>query len=718
MLMLDLLVPSRIAGERRTVRNWHRADWESIKRGLEEVEWPTTNDQVTAEATWQLLRGELDRLLEEHVPMCDLRPRKSDWMTGEILREVRRKRRLWKAVKGGTGRQAYEEAARKVKNMIRSAKRGLEKRLAREKSGNSKPFYNYVKKKTTAKSTIGPLRKSDGRPVTEEADMAAELNNYFASVFTQEDCQNLPEPPRMNMRNKLQKPQITTAKVRAAIKKLKPHSAAGPDGIGPKILQTCTEQLAPVLAMIFRKSINQGMVPEEWRQANVVPIFKKGSKADPGNYRPVSLTCISCKLLEGILKEDIMAHLGRNRLINASQHGFMKNKSCATNLLEFVEKITEAADGGKSIDVIYLDFAKAFDKVPTERLLKKMAAHGIEGTTGRWIAAWLKNRTQWVTINGKKSGCRAVLSGVPQGSVLGPVLFLLFINDLDEKATKGQIFKKFADDTKVAQILDGPNSRAELQNTLDRLCEWAETWGMSFNVAKCHVMHIGKNNPQHQYRMDGVVLKETEEERDIGITVTSNLKPAKQCLKAAATATSVLMQILKSFHYRDRHLYMNLYKQYVRPHLEFAVTAWSPWNRADIDCLEKVQMKAVKAVSGLKGKEYEERLTELGLPSLSERRAEMDMVQTYKIVNGVDDVRSEVWFRRADTRRPTRTTTGRDMLLKHRSAHEFRRNFFSQRVVDPWNELPDELKEATSVASFKRLLRRHVGKVVPAAAGT
>ena len=306
------------------------------------------------------------------------------------------------------------------------------------------------------------------------------------------------------------------------------------------------------------------------------------------------------------------------------------------------------------------------------------------------------------------------MSGVPEGSVLGPIPFLLFINDLDEKAMPNQIFKKFADDTKIVQILDGPDSSEELQNTLNRLCEWAVTWGMQFNVSKCHVMHIGRHNPHHQYSMNGVVLDVSNEERDIGVTVTSNLKPSKQCTKAAATATTVLMQILKSFHYRDRHLYLALYKQYVRPHLEFAVTAWSPWTQADIQCLEKVQIRAVKAVSGLKGREYEEKLAELGLPSLSERRAEIDMVQTFKIVNRIDDVRSDQWFSRADMRRPTRTTAGRDILLKERSNHEFRRNFYSQRVIDPWNELPDQLKEAKSVASFKRQLRRHVGKVVPA----
>ena len=511
----------------------------------------------------------------------------------------------------------------------------------------------------------------------------------------------------MRMRTQLRNSWITTEKVKRKIKKLKAHSAAGPDGISPRLLQKCETELSPVLAVIFRKSLSSGEVPDEWRQANVVPIFKKGSKTDPGNYRPVSLTSVCCKLMESILKEDIMEHLRKNRLINKSQHGFMQGRSCTTNLLEFLETVPEVVDEGKCLDIVYLDFVKAFDKVPVERLLRKIDAHGIRGTVSRWIQSWLKGRRQKVMVNGQKSTWQDVLSGVPQGSVLGPVLFLLFINDLDGEVTVEQIMKKFADDTKIAQVIEGPESVVYLQNSLNRLCDWASKWGMAFNVAKCHVMHVGRANPAHQYTMNGSLLKTSDEERDIGVTVSKNLKPTNQCQKAAQTAFVVLNQILRAFHFRDRRMFVSLYIQYVRPHLEFAVAAWAPWTQADIQCLERVQIRAVKAVSGLKSQTYEGRLAELKLPSLQARRREIDMTQTFKIVNRIDSDNSEMWFTRADAGRSTRSASGKDNMVQKRCHHEFRRNFFSQRVIGEWNTLPDQVKNAHNVQCFKRLYRRH-----------
>jgi hypothetical protein len=226
---------------------------------------------------------------------------------------------------------------------------------------------------------------------------------------------------------------------------------------------------------------------------------------------------------------------------------------------------------------------------------------------------------------------------VPQGNVLGPILFNIFINDLDDTATARQLLKKFADDTKIGQIIENLSDTQELQAMLDWLCEWAAMWGMSFNVAKCHVMHVGRHNIGTEYTMNGVKLAATSE-RDVGVIISDNLKQADQCKKAAQTASTVLAQIYRAFHYRYRCTYVGLYKQYVWPHLEFATPAWAPSNQGNIDTLERVQEQAVKAVSGLRGHTYSERLQELGLPTLVQRREEADMIMTYKLLSDSDKI--------------------------------------------------------------------------------
>ncbi len=202
------------------------------------------------------------------------------------------------------------------------------------------------------------------------------------------------------------------------------------------------------------------------------------------------------------------------------------------------------------------------------------------------------------------------MSGVPQGSVLGPIIFLIFINDLSGVARMIDAVRKFADDTKLGLRTGTTQERECMQEALDHQCQWADTWGMQFNVGKSHALR-----PQefgHKYKMNGQELQETEEEVDIGVMVTKDLKPAGQCQRATKTAQTVLGQLARAFTYRDRHIFMKLYVQYVRPHLEFSVQAWSPWTEADKECLEKVQRRAVGMVSGLAARDYEERLRELG----------------------------------------------------------------------------------------------------------
>ena len=702
IISIDIIYNPSYNSTNEYIPNWFKADIPLFSDYLNSKNWPAEFQNFNTDQCWNYLKETISEGMKKFVP-CKRRRQNNrpPWMSQKILKLVRKKQRRYNKYMQSKSPQDftdYKELEKTTKTAIRNAKRNFEKKLSSEH--NKRPFNSYLKSKTHARSTIGPL-KLNGQLFNDNKNMATILNDYFGSVFTNPDGASIPIPDTQVFGSPISNISFTERDIIKKIMNLKPSSSAGPDKISSKFLQTFASEVSVPLTLIFDKSMVSGDVPADWKHANITPIFKKGAKSDPGNYRPISLTSIPCKLFESLIKDGITKHLEVNALISQSQHGFTKSKSCLTNLLEFLETVTSEFEKGNAFDVIYLDFAKAFDTVPHDKLLAKMKSYGIEGELFKWFKNWLTGRKQCVVLNGESSDLINVDSGVPQGSVLGPLAFLIYINDIDAAATLIKLIKKFADDTKLGQTIINDKDRADLQECLNLICNWASKWGMHFNVNKCKVMHIGKNNPKADYYMNGEKLADSEMERDIGIIISNNLKPSKQCSEAARKANAVLGMITKAFHYRDRHVYINLYKQYVRPHLEFCSPAWSPWTQADINCLEQIQQRAVRLVSGLRSQDYNDRLKELKLLSLKERRIKTDMITTYKILNGFDRVDPSTWFKQINQTRRTRLNADPANLEPTFTRTEIRKNFFSIRVPDVWNKLPAHVKSSTSIYMFK-----------------
>ena len=705
-IMVEVLSDHREIEDNAKILNWKRADLKSmdtyIKNNMPDLK--NCNDMDYA---WNSLKDTISNGIDLFVPIKTKEELKQPiWASRYLVKLSKTKRKKWTEYcknRTNANYSAYKNIEKKCKKVVRNCKRNYEKKIS--KSRNNNIFNSYIRSKTKSRPDVGPL-KTDGKVITDNQEMAQNFNDYFASVFTHDDEPDFDIPLNANLRNNLSNLFFTFKDVKKKLKDLEPKHSSGPDGITNYILKTFREILYKPITYICNLSLRSNSIPCDWKNANVTPIHKKGTKGDNSNYRPISLTSVVCKIMESVMKDKIVNHIEENGLMRKSQFGFMKGKSTTLNLLEFFDQVVKNLDDGKPTDVIYLDFSKAFDKVSITKLLTKVRSFGICGKLYEWIKNWLTDRKQRVIIKGKGSNWVDVLSGVPQGSVLGPLLFLIYINDIDDCATTIDKLRKFADDTKLGHCINSGNDKEKLQQALDRIVEWGNKWKMEYNVGKCKVLHIGQSNPCHGYYMNGTALKEVENEKDLGIWYSKNLKPSLHCLEAARIAKGILYQIARNFHFRDKKVFLDLYKKHVRVHLEYASPAWSPFRIGDIEVLEKVQQKFVNMVSGLNGTTYEQKLSELDLPTLAERRLRFDMIQTFKIIKGIDKVDANNFFRYNQQER-TRNNHPLNLIQRH-SKTDTCKNFFSSRVIQHWNNLPAHVKNSENLEQFKCRLDSHL----------
>ena len=501
---------------------------------------------------------------------------------------------------------------------------------------------------------------------------------------------------------------ITERGVEKLLKNLNPHKAAGPDNIRPIVLKELHKELTPILTFLFQTSLNSGDLPSDWKTANVTPIFKKGKKHIAANYRPVSLTCICCKLLEHIISSNIMQHLDQNNILHKKQHGFRSKLSCETQLLEFIQDLHVSREKNTPVDVIVMDFAKAFDKVPHNRLLHKLKYYGVNHKTLSWISSFLACRTQSVVVEGSKSPSSPVLSGVPQGSVLGPLLFLAYINDLPSYV-KSKV-RLFADDTIIYREIKSGKDELELQEDLKRLEKWENDWQMVFHPSKCEAMRVikginKKNKITVNYRLHGHQLEWVDNIKYLGVTISKSLDWRTHINNTTAKANKKLGFLKRNLKISNPAVKSLAYSSLIRSQVEYASTVWCPHKLIDIGRVERVQRRSARWACHRyhNTSSVTDMMAKLDWPSLEHRRYYSTMNMAYKMTHGLVGIEASDYL--TPIRRPTRHSHSLGYVMPSCRTDAYKHSFYP-RAVSGWNRLPESVAAAPSLEAFRGALTK------------
>nr|VZI18002.1 unnamed protein product [Spirometra erinaceieuropaei] len=387
---------------------------------------------------------------------------------------------------------------------------------------------------------------AEGMEISEYKDKTELLSQFFRSVVTSVPDFFFPICEDEEMPT-LEAVFSTEVIARNELFNLKESTSPGTDAIPAKLLKELAPKMSKSLALIFQTSFLTGCLHSDWKSATITPLFKSGSRASANNYRPVSLTSICCKIMEKIIKQALMQFLEQHHLLSDAQHGFQSGRSCLTNLLFTLERWTKARDEGSVVHAIYIDFKKAFDSVPHQRLLQKLRNAGIRGRLLVWIQSFLAGRSQRVKVGSQQSPEVSVVSGVPQGSVLGPTLFLVSINDCVKDLHCDTIL--FADDITLWKVIHNAADADHLQANLNRLEDWWKRWLMPFNISKCNFLQLGsfRASSPRTYFLDGTPLQQVDSQKDLDVWITSSLKPTLHCAKATKSAMATLQLIKRAF---------------------------------------------------------------------------------------------------------------------------------------------------------------------------
>ena len=687
-------------------RNFYRGNYEKLNQFFSNYNWDSLfcgrND---VNEVYKKFISIVHKAIEMYVPMS--KTRKKTHFPENIKKLLNMKKLLYRRIKfDKTSKQRYKEVCKLYKQEVTRYFHIQEKQVLY--SANKKSFYGYVNQKLKSKSTLPPLLDRNDNLVVDATTKANILNSHFSDVF-QKDDHHIPSIYHNTLHNThtMDDFVISAEHTLQAITKLKNTVSNTPDQVPALFIKNTKKSLSGPLTKLFNLSLQQGIVPHLWKKAIVTPIFKKGVRSKASNYRPISLTSVFCRIFESIIHDQLTDHLMENQLITKAQHGFIKSRSTQTQQLEFFNEITANYENSVPSTIVYLDFSKAFDSVSHSKLLNILHHLKINCQTINWIKEYLSERSQQTTVEGSLSLPCEVSSGVPQGSVLGPLLFVLYLDDLIRRLVdlNSVSVYAFADDLKLLSS----NSNA-LKQALIIVEKWSSDWQLRIQPTKSEQITFTRHPlPSNiSLQINQSLIPHVDKVKDLGVIVSVDLKWHHYVSKVCTKSQGLIYLILKSFSSYDHTFYINLYKLYIRPNLEYNVCTWMPSLIGDIRKLESVQGKFTRLLCkklNIRYNNYFHRLETLNLETLEIRRVKQDLILIYKILNNLIDLDFDKFF----TFNPALNLYSlrrHKFYIQHSHMPEtsVRNNFFSYRIINTWNNLPEVVVSQKSLSLFKNKL--------------
>ena len=670
---------------------------------------------------WNLLFLEI---INKHAPLKLHRVKKDhqpEWLSPEIMDNIKERNKC----KLNRDQNGYAFFRNKVSSMIRTAKNDMYKNKIEKGKDDPRTIWKIFKEhgassKKATNEMINGLREND-RQISDDKEMADVFNNYFVNIAAQlkepaekSDFKHISEfvNSKVPINTSFSIPSISNSFVNNFLKSLDSTKATGLDCIGPQFLKIAPEILCPSISHLINKSLVDGVFPQPWKEAKVSPIFKNGTKDDINNYRPISILPTLSKNIEKWIQKHLMSFLNNHNLLHEKQSGFRAGHSTESALISMIDSWLKAMNDGKYVGCLMIDFRKAFDLVDHSILLQKLKLYRCDDNSLSWFESYLSDRTQRVSMNNKCSSSEHIKYGVPQGSILGPLMFLIFINDLP-LALKDIVtsIDLYADDTTIYDIQsDMQKLQQNLQKSLSLLNKWCRENGMVINTDKTKVMLITSRQKRYHLQIDDLKLnlnnsdlKLSSNEKILGIQIEDTLvwnEHFKYISKKIAPSLWLLSQIKTFLSVDDKLLF---YNAYIRPHLEYCSVIWGNSTTFNIQKMTKLQRRACKLILGNEYTQLEEACDNLKILSFDEivflNKAKMMYKIAYNIAPSYLINLFQMRNVSDDTISSLRSVANKNFLVPKPKLNLFKNSLtYSGAII--WNSIPLEIKNSSSLNIF------------------